>query len=186
MNKYKKAQLSLEYLVVLAIVLIIALVVVYLFDLFPYINLTANFSASKNFWSKNSYPISVSESYYKNSTSRTYLSLISKEKENISINSVFLDNQKLAFFLYNSSLAEGVGSPLCDSSSCILSNCNCLINLSPYSNITLVSEKYDFNGSISDCQGIVFEKSLAFNFSIQNYSNLFYKPIFKLPILCIN
>ncbi|MFN3909929.1 MAG: class III signal peptide-containing protein [Candidatus Anstonellaceae archaeon] len=186
MKIYKRAQLSTEYLIILAIVLIIALIISYFFNFFPSLNLYANYSASKNFWAKDSYPISIEESYYKNSTSRLYLSLTSKEKENITINSIFVDKKKLAFFLYNASALEGVGNALCNPSSCILSNCNCELVLTPFSNTSIVFEKYDFSDSSSSCQGIIFEKSLGINYTIENIGPLFYQPIFKLPISCIN
>jgi hypothetical protein len=184
-EKKLKAQLSTEYLIIMALVLLIAFVLISFLNFFPNFYISFGYAFNKNFWEKYSEPFAIYNPHYKNSTLRLYFAIESKSPLNLTINAIEINNTKLALFLYNQSNPEGVGSALCSQSSCIYNPCTCTIPLSPYSNISLVTEKYLLN--LEDClQKGINENKIKIIYSGEGFSNYTYSPIFKLAIECIN
>ncbi|MCX8163695.1 MAG: class III signal peptide-containing protein [Candidatus Micrarchaeota archaeon] len=76
-----RGQTSVEYIILIAVVLSIGLIVLILGGFFPSFSFSSEFQSSKNYW-ENTSPIAIIDSYQQNST----LYLVLKNKANTLIN----------------------------------------------------------------------------------------------------
>ncbi|MEM4137590.1 MAG: hypothetical protein QXH71_02405 [Candidatus Anstonellaceae archaeon] len=180
-ERWSRGQITTEYLIILAVVLLITLVVAALFNFFPSVNISSVSKIKKEFL-ENSKPIAIREVFYKKSSARLYLVLNSKIEQNMTIRSIFLNGKKIGFFSYDSNSWEGVGSALCNPSSCSNSACVCSIFLKPFEELSIVSEP---NLEFANCTTF-FESRIEFNYSLENFSSINYSPVFGVVINCID
>ena len=180
----KKAQISLEYIIIVGIILIIALVVAYLTNIFGTYNFNFGAGFDKKFWEELSEPIAITEAYYNEQSLRFYFSLKSKETSNLTIKKIYLDGQQFAVFSYDSSKSQGVGNLLCTQSSCIFTGCDCNIELNPDLEKQIVSERFELG--LQNCsENYFFQTNVKFVYQHNSLANeLQYSPKFKLIIRC--
>jgi hypothetical protein len=183
--KNKKAQISLEYIIIVSIILIIGLVVAYLTNIFGTYNFNLGANFNKKFWEELSTPVTITEAYYNEQNLRFYFSLKSQEYYNITIKKIYLDDKQLAAFSYDSSKSEGVGNLLCSQASCVSGGCDCNIELQPRQEKQIVLEK--FNLQIQNCStNDFFQTSLKIVYRVQSSGYDFeYFPKFKLIVKCV-
>ncbi|PIT84447.1 hypothetical protein COU37_03585 [Candidatus Micrarchaeota archaeon CG10_big_fil_rev_8_21_14_0_10_45_29] len=132
-----KAQLSADYLVILAVLMLLALLSLGILGYFPDIGKNLQAKASYDFWQNQARPIAVMDAIYRQDENRIYFALKSHSQEQISIKKLFVNSTQLALFRN-----DATGEQLCDEITCKVSPCDCDFEISPFGNASAFSELY--------------------------------------------
>lgn len=136
-----KGQVVIEYLILVAVVLLVAIMTIALFGMFPDFARGIQTKHSQDFWKNQAMPFSVSEAYFDSSTARAYLVIKSHSDEELKIKKLYLNNTQLSIFNFSEPDLEGVGASYCDSYACS-GGCNCQLNISPFGETALTTESF--------------------------------------------
>lgn len=122
----KFGQSSIEYLIVLAIGLILAIVTLSLLGFFPDIALNLEYRNAEAFWQGEARPFTIPDSVYTEATKRAYIAFENMDMEDYNISSISLNGSQIGFYEYNTSWNDNQGpsylvTPGCSPPYCVYS-----------------------------------------------------------------
>ncbi|MFA5108629.1 MAG: hypothetical protein WC492_03810 [Candidatus Micrarchaeia archaeon] len=183
----KLAQASVDYIIIVGLLLTVALIVIALFGLMPDFANNIRVSQEKDFWQIQAKPFSVQNSFYDNETQRVYLALESRADSPLIIKSMNFNGEQLAIFSYNSTLTDGVGSNFCTIQTCKFSPCDCTLSIGAYSNRTIVTEYFGEESDLCAQSAGSFSTNLSITFKVPgSNANLTQTSVYPLPVFCRN
>ncbi|MFH1307099.1 MAG: hypothetical protein ABIH83_05615 [Candidatus Micrarchaeota archaeon] len=188
MKDMKKGQIIIDYIIIVALVLILALFVLILFDFLPDFARGVQVKHSADFWKGQARPFCIEEAFLDKSNGRIYLVFKSHSDRTLAIRAIFFNNTQLSIFDYNASREGGVGTQLCDSAACKFSECACDISMPPYSNKTFVTEYY-MNETLFCGRKLGYGFSgvtIIYSDAAGKFSNLTQSGGYPLPVECKN
>jgi hypothetical protein len=176
----------MDYLIILAVVLVIALVVIGLSIDLPGIAQSLQNKGQLDFWHNQARPFVITDAFYRVNNSRFYLEVEVREDDTFNLTGLFINNTQVAFYEYDATAAEGVGSILCDASTCQTSPCICNQNVRPHTPISIVSETVDWTPSVCalGAQQTPLALSLVYFRLADNVRNLTELGPVPLPFSC--
>ncbi|MFH0927721.1 MAG: hypothetical protein V1822_04030 [Candidatus Micrarchaeota archaeon] len=134
-----KAQATIEYLILAAVLLILAIIAIALFAPFPDFANSIQEKQSQDFWKNQARPFTVEDAFYDRSNGRLYLAVKSHSETPLKITELFINDTSLSLFKFSPSAFEGAGNPYCDAFNCE-SGCSCQLNMSPFADSALATE----------------------------------------------
>lgn len=137
----KKGQIVVEYLILVALLLILALFAIALFSAFPDFAQGIQAKHSMDFWKMQAKPFTILDAFYDKSNGRVYLAIKSNSDDDLTINKLFLNGSQIALFNYSQGASQGVGRVFCNSYTCLSSGCTCYLNMSAF-NVQSVASEY--------------------------------------------
>lgn len=120
-----KAQASVEYLIVLAIAIVLAIVVLAVLGFFPNFSSNIDHRAAENFWRTQARPFSAVDAYFNVQNRLTYIALENNDDETFILKSVYLNGQQAAYNVYNESGTDFKGISACGKDTCAAQDCDC-------------------------------------------------------------
>jgi len=137
-----RGQAVIDYLILIALVLLMAIITIALFGVFPDFGRGVQTKHAQDFWKNQARPFTINEAHYDASNGRIYLAIKSHSNKGLKIKKLYLNNTQLSLFNFSEPDLEGVGRSLCDSATCITSGCNCELNMTPYSTNMVTTEYF--------------------------------------------
>lgn len=132
-------QVMVDYVLVLGIVLLVALLAVGLSGYWPDLGLNAKNTQSQTFWRDQARPITVPDAFYDAGDRQIYMALQTQIDEHLSLAGLFLNGQQVAFSAYN---PVGADVPACDRASCLDTACACNFALYPRRTERIITEAF--------------------------------------------
>jgi len=150
-----RGQATVEYLIILAIGLTIALIGIGLYGFFPDVSQDLQNNQLQIYWREQARPFLVEDAIYDKTNQRFYVALRSLANEEFNITGIYLNNTQLSFFKYNSyALPDFLGQSLCPELSCAdVSNCPCSAPIRPSTEFSVVSEKFSNQNVLCGASG---------------------------------
>ncbi|VVB56597.1 Uncharacterised protein [uncultured archaeon] len=141
-----KGQGLVDYVIILGVVLVLALIVLALFGGWPDLALSYQNRQAVTFWRDQARPITVLEAHYRMSDRELYMSLQTQADEAFNLTALYADGNRLALYLHPVSGGE---TQACDVSSCLSFGCTCNVALAPHARVPIRTEPF---GSGLGCQ----------------------------------
>jgi len=123
-----KGQTTIDYVLVLAVVLLIALVALGLSGTWPDFALNSRNQQAVSFWRDQVRPITIPEAHYDMSDHKLYFTMQTQIDEPIVVRNMYLDTKQVSIWKYYTT-----GSPVvqCTSNTCYTPACTCNDALNP-------------------------------------------------------
>lgn len=143
-----KGQTTVDYVLVLGVVLVIGLLAVGLSGAWPDLALNSRNQQAIGFWRDQVRPITITEAHYDMSDKRLYLSLQTQVDERLELSGLYLENKQMAVYAY-----DPAGSHVlkCDLSGCSTLGCECDMPLNPRRSERIVTENFTAAGLDPGC-----------------------------------
>jgi hypothetical protein len=132
-----KGQSLVDFIVVLAVVLLIGLVAIELLSFWPDITLNIKENTAARFW-ETAKPISIIEAHYSMSNKALFLSLRTKSGEQFNLSELWANGKQLAFYRHD---PEGMGILACNQPTCN-EGCTCDLPLAPSASTLVRTEAF--------------------------------------------
>ncbi len=139
---FRRGQAVIDYLMVLMIVMVIALIVIGLSVDLPIMGQSIQGQRQAGYWRDQARPFTVTEAFYRRNVSRFYLALEVQEDDRFNLTGLFVNNTQLAFYDYNPAAGDGIGTLVCGASACQTSPCSCDDSMRPRAPGRIVTEPY--------------------------------------------
>lgn len=137
----KKAQAALEYVILLAVFLIITIVALTFAGYVPNYAVNIEFRNSENFWNSQARPFLVEEANYIGQKKVAYLAVENYDAEPLVLTGIYVNGTKMSFFEYNNSYPDGVGPSYCDRSPCD-GICTCQLSINARKKVQIVTQSF--------------------------------------------
>ncbi len=133
-----RGQSLLDYVIIVGVALVIALVALGLLGFWPTVTLDFQTRQAITYWQDQARPITV-DAVYNPSTGRVEFALQTQIDEPITLTQLSVDGMPLSLFAYDANPGH-VGAGVCNQAACRLIPCTCAISLPPRSIVRVVSE----------------------------------------------
>lgn len=185
MGGAQKGQALIDYLMVLMILLVVTLAFMGLSELLPVFGQSVHNTQNADFWKLQARPMAVADATYHSNDSRLYLALVMQEDDAFNLSGLYVNGTRLAFYAYDPTASDGLGTLYCDSSSCS-GGCTCAAAIKPHTPLILVTEPYSSVGVLcgpNRQQGSVVPR-LTYYRPTDASANFTEKGLVELPISC--
>ncbi|MFH1094942.1 MAG: hypothetical protein V1728_01875 [Candidatus Micrarchaeota archaeon] len=135
-------QATIEYILVLAMSIIIVLIGIGLYSYLVDSGQELQNSQLRLYWSQQARPFIIDDSLYETSNHRFYLAISSLADEELNISGIMLNNTPLSFYQYDSTLPDDLGPLSCTSADCTSTPCACSARIRPGAAVSLVTQGY--------------------------------------------
>ncbi|GEM_PF-7117603 len=138
----EKGQASLEYLVILATMLILSLAVLSFLGFVPDFGISIENRHAENFWRDQARPFTIAESNYLVENRRGYLAIQNMESESLNLSSIYINGSQVAYYEYNATYSDGVGPSALITPGCTAPDCNYSFVLQPRQVRVIVTDSF--------------------------------------------
>ena len=181
-----RAQLTMEFLVMLALFLIIAIISVGLYVVFTDFSSGMDAKNSLDYWKSQARPFSIDDAFYETYGGRIYFAIKSNSDHDLVLTKMMVNGTSLAFFKSELGTPEGASTPYCNLLSCTSGGCVCSMDINAYSSQTILSESYMIPSIVcpQDVKYTYFNIELEYS-SLSTNVNYTQSGVYPLALKCL-
>ena len=179
-----RGQSLLDYVIMVGVALLIALVALGLLGFWPTVTLDFQTRQAISYWQDQARPITV-DAMYSPASGTVDMALQTQIDEPITLTSMALNGTTLAFYRYDTSQPNDIGALMCNRASCRSNPCTCAINLPPRAMVRIVSESVsDIVPCSGSKTGLLRQLNLSYSLSADQGTMLNESGPLDLNIVC--
>lgn len=148
-TKALRGQTTVDYILVLAVVLMIGLLALGLSGAWPDFALNSRNQQAATFWRDQVRPITITEAHYDMSDKKLFFTMQTQTDESLVLAGLFLDGLQMAAYAYD---AGGAHTLMCTRASCPALGCVCDYTLYPRRKEKIITEDFTAAGIDPGCR----------------------------------
>lgn len=173
MAKNARGQAALEYLIGLALVLILAFVALSLLGIIPSFVILSGNQPSKTYWTANARPFAAVDSMYEEGNSRGYIAFENMMDEPLNLTSIYVNGTQVGYYEYNETYSENKGSSALQTPGCTPPDCIYNILVGPRALQRIVTDPFMSADQICGAGGQEGKVPLTIGYTRPNATNNF-------------
>lgn len=174
-----RGQAALEYVIGLAVLLVLSLAVLALLGGIPDFGINIENRHAENFWKEQARPFTIQEANYKAQNKYAYIALENMERESLNLTSIFVNGSQLGFYEYDPTYTDGRGQSALVTPGCTPPQCNYSFVFAPREVRRLATDAFLSADDICGVGGQTGKMGFEFAYRRLNYDSLLWQ---KAPV----